>query len=395
MGTIRKDGLCRICLSSKANSSGYCSPCRYEMYRNKPCTTCGKAKKAGTPQCKACILKRYKSIPYCRTCWSRSGTAECSRCANRRRQLKCAICGKMSIGLQMKNKRICVECHDVVKARRLLAKVAYKTCSQCNTPLGDSLNCKSCGKYWHNHGKRWCHDCSSEISSISKWCSSCKKVRKLMRKYGMSRDDVLRIKLSGKCEICTKKLEIVSIDHCHDTGAVRGGLCMACNTALGNFRDSPKILDSAIHYLSAERTFVSLKGTKRTYCECGTVKPAKSTKCLTCRGISSSQKYCNTCLALLDGDRVGKTHFCGVCATRNVKKSQYGLNESELSRLESVTSCEICNENCKLCVDHCHTTGRIRGMICNNCNLGLGQLRDSQGLLLACKSYIEKHKSRL
>jgi hypothetical protein len=41
-----------------------------------------------------------------------------------------------------------------------------------------------------------------------------------------------------------------AIDHCHETGAVRGTLCGPCNKALGGFRDSPELLARAIHYLT-------------------------------------------------------------------------------------------------------------------------------------------------
>jgi hypothetical protein len=40
-----------------------------------------------------------------------------------------------------------------------------------------------------------------------------------------------------------------AIDHCHTTGAVRGTLCHQCNTALGNFKDSPELLRRAALYV--------------------------------------------------------------------------------------------------------------------------------------------------
>ena len=40
-----------------------------------------------------------------------------------------------------------------------------------------------------------------------------------------------------------------AIDHCSETGAVRGSLCMGCNTALGSFQHSPELLARAIWYL--------------------------------------------------------------------------------------------------------------------------------------------------
>lgn len=39
-------------------------------------------------------------------------------------------------------------------------------------------------------------------------------------------------------------------------------------------------------------------------------------------------------------------------------------------------------------VDHCHTTGRVRGVLCTPCNTGLGQLRDNPAILLSLIRYL-------
>lgn len=52
---------------------------------------------------------------------------------------------------------------------------------------------------------------------------------------------------AGRCAICG--LPEKAIDHNHATGEVRGLLCGSCNTGLGFFRDSPKLLRKAAEYL--------------------------------------------------------------------------------------------------------------------------------------------------
>jgi Autographiviridae endonuclease VII len=53
--------------------------------------------------------------------------------------------------------------------------------------------------------------------------------------------------------------------------------------------------------------------------------------------------------------------------------------------------CAICGEfpNKKLCHDHDHDTGLIRGLLCHNCNTGLGHFKDSEKLLLKAIEYLK------
>lgn len=68
----------------------------------------------------------------------------------------------------------------------------------------------------------------------------------------------------------------------------------------------------------------------------------------------------------------------------------YGIKLSDYKRMleEQDNKCAICkgpgfligtnNHKVLLVVDHCHTTGRVRGLLCHNCNRALGLLQDKQ-----------------
>ena len=53
----------------------------------------------------------------------------------------------------------------------------------------------------------------------------------------------------GKCAICEQNIVArPQLDHCHTSGVIRGVLCSNCNHGLGNFKDSPAIMQKAIEY---------------------------------------------------------------------------------------------------------------------------------------------------
>jgi len=46
-----------------------------------------------------------------------------------------------------------------------------------------------------------------------------------------------------------------------------------------------------------------------------------------------------------------------------------------------------------LAVDHCHTTGKIRGVLCGNCNKALGKFEDNPDFLRNAIIYLAKHST--
>lgn len=77
---------------------------------------------------------------------------------------------------------------------------------------------------------------------------------------------------------------------------------------------------------------------------------------------------------------------------------KYNLTEElyQARLAEQDEKCAICKEVFNFSVrnsvhiDHCHETGSVRGILCNGCNVGIGQLKDSPTLLRLAAEYIEK-----
>lgn len=59
--------------------------------------------------------------------------------------------------------------------------------------------------------------------------------------------------------------------------------------------------------------------------------------------------------------------------------------------------CAMCREapqpRKRLSIDHCHATGKVRGLLCDACNLVLGYARDVSATLRAGAEYLDKHSA--
>lgn len=142
-------------------------------------------------------------------------------------------------------------------------------------------------------------------------------------------------------------------------------------------------------------------------------------------------KVCSVCKVLKDfsyfynskSSRDGKGYRCKECdssartmwKTLNPERSQrsqrgrnlkckYGisLEDYEALLLKQGGKCVICktdenkalygiNKSLNFAVDHCHKTGRIRGLLCNTCNRALGLFKDDKHLLRCALDYLQTH----
>jgi hypothetical protein len=79
---------------------------------------------------------------------------------------------------------------------------------------------------------------------------------------------------------------------------------------------------------------------------------------------------------------------------------RYGLKPGEYDALRVAQDdrCAICGTTepggkiKRWAVDHCHGSGKVRGLLCAACNMGIGQLGDDPTRLRAAAAYIERHK---
>lgn len=79
-------------------------------------------------------------------------------------------------------------------------------------------------------------------------------------------------------------------------------------------------------------------------------------------------------------------------------KKQYGISLDDYYEMldKQNGTCAICktdvpNKRTKFfAVDHCHTTGKVRGLLCSSCNRGLGLFRDNENLLFSAINYLKE-----
>jgi hypothetical protein len=100
-------------------------------------------------------------------------------------------------------------------------------------------------------GRHWnCRVCHRAQQRESRERSGGARKYHLKRRYGLTLQefDGLLADQGLLCPICLER-PAVHVDHDHSTGKVRGILCEMCNGGLGQFRDNPETIRSAIEYL--------------------------------------------------------------------------------------------------------------------------------------------------
>lgn len=133
-----------------------------------------------------------------------------------------------------------------------MARPSHRRCSGCDknfrfntrnfhrnarNKYGLSTQCKTC--------VRQCQRAYEDRNQAGR------RGRFLKRRYNITEEDYRRLRTAqdGCCAVCGDEGSRLVVDHCHESGAVRGLLCAPCNKGLGHFRDDPNLLERAKTYL--------------------------------------------------------------------------------------------------------------------------------------------------
>jgi hypothetical protein len=84
------------------------------------------------------------------------------------------------------------------------------------------------------------------------------------------------------------------------------------------------------------------------------------------------------------------------------RKRKFGITPERYSEIFKTQNglCAICKHPetatrlgkvKSLSVDHCHTTGKIRGLLCSDCNTGIGKLKENKNIFLLAIQYLESN----
>jgi hypothetical protein len=136
-----------------------------------------------------------------------------------------------------------------------------------------------------------------------------------------------------------------------------------------------------------------------------TVVPVGHKWCPDCMTVKPLEQFARNA-----GQPSGRASYCKPCHNARGKaakeriggsrtyhlKRRYGITAAEADAMleEQGGLCAICKAAPAVHVDHDHVTGRVRALLCFNCNGGLGQFRDDPGLLYLAAFYLEHHGER-
>lgn len=112
------------------------------------------------------------------------------------------------------------------------------------------------------------------------------------------------------------------------------------------------------------------------------------------RSVDGITHWCKDCLSARSAERNSRPEEKRR-ARENKLRAKYSITLNDYDRMldEQNHRCRICGRpqgagGKELVVDHCHTTGRVRGLLCGHCNSGIGMFEDNPLRLAAAIAYL-------
>lgn len=218
----------------------------------KPCARC-KVAPRNSP---------HKS--YCVDCHRELAAESAARRRGKVDLRKCSRCKTAPRNSSLKS--YCIDCKRALERESMQRRGRWKTplanCSRCGQErTGSHPNyCVACFRaYREEQRAKACSRCGAPRAEGDRrsadYCNNCSRDYWLMHKYGLTVEqyEQMLIEQTHRCALCGEESNgrPWHVDHCHDTGKVRGVLCDRCNRGLGQFREDAALLRKAVAYLEA------------------------------------------------------------------------------------------------------------------------------------------------
>lgn len=135
--------------------------------------------------------------------------------------------------------------------------------------------------------------------------------------------------------------------------------------------------------------------------ECGTVQPLDSFpkagggryrhRCKPCYNSYQADMRAKNPEQIRKSWRKAHSKYYSTDKRRNKTLRGYGLTEETYNQIFDSQEglCKICQRKLPLVVDHCHSSSKIRGLLCDRCNVGLGCFGDDVDRLRQAVVYLE------
>ena len=186
-------------------------------------------------------------------------------------------------------------------------------------------------------------------------------------------DFILEEKNTKTCSKCNEEKELRFFSFRIDTNKYRGQ-CRKCAKGYKVCREEKKDIVQTL-----------LSQNKKECSKCSKIKSLSEFT----KDSYTYTKYSSNCKSCINIANVANVKV----RKKTTAKRRYNITDEQYDELMDVRNCAICSEefNDNRHIDHCHTTGIVRGVLCSFCNMGLGHFKDNITSLANAIKYLKSN----